>query len=339
MFQINRCQECQYRGRGLEKVRCELTQVASRSEAWYLVGMDLIGPLDPPSARGHLYLLTMVDYFTKWCEAIPIASKDAKTVSWAVFHNVFRRFGPPARIITDNGREFCNEVKHSRYLNFRKKRFVFLLQINKEMNEILGVKHARIRPHHPQANGMIERKNREIKELVARQQVDNDKNHIFFRKMGFAVKRAGPDWDIGISRTLMELNITKRRPTGFSPFELMHTWKFRINTNEKDDALDNVIETMDAADQSAESAFDDACVRMVERYERVHELVRKEAEQNIIKEKGRQKRDYHSRHLGDQVELQVGERSLIAKRFLISLIYFIFSFLNMHTFFRKSGSV
>ena len=153
--------------------------------------------------------------------------------------------------------------------------------------------------------------------------------------MGFAVKRAGPDWDIGISRTLMELNITKRRPTGFSPFELMHTWKFRINTNEKDDALDNVIETMDAADQSAESAFDDACVRMVERYERVHELVRKEAEQNIIKEKGRQSR----RHLGDQVELQVGKGSLIAKRFLISLIYFIFSFLNMHTFFRKSGSV
>ena len=89
---------------------------------------------------------------------------------------------------------------------------------------------------------------------------------------------------------------------------------------------------MDAADQSAESAFDDACVRMVERYERVHELVRKEAEQNIIKEKGRQKRDYHSRHLGDQVELQVGKGSLIAKRFLISLIYFFVKQVFEHRF-------
>ena len=35
------------------------------------------------------------------------------------------------------------------------------------MNGILGVEHSRIRPHHPQANGMIERKNREIKELFA----------------------------------------------------------------------------------------------------------------------------------------------------------------------------
>ena len=84
--------------------------------------------------------------------------------------------------------------------------------------------------------------------------------------MGFAVKRAGCDWYVGVSRILMEMNITKKRPTGFLPFELMHTWKFRMNTKEKDDALDNVIETMDAADQSAESAFDDACVRMVERF-------------------------------------------------------------------------
>ena len=59
----------------------------------------------------------------------------------------------------------------------------------------------------------------------------------------------------------------------------------------EDDALENVIEAMDAADQPAESVFDDGYVRMVQRFERVHELVRKEAEQNIIKEKGHQKRD------------------------------------------------
>ena len=66
--------------------------------------------------------------------------------------------------------------------------------------------------------------------------------------MGSAVKRAASDCDVGDSRILTEMNITKKKPTGFSPCELMHTWKFRMNTNEEDDALDDVIETRDAAD-------------------------------------------------------------------------------------------
>ncbi|VDD78832.1 unnamed protein product, partial [Mesocestoides corti] len=41
-----------------------------------LVGLDLMGPL-PQTANGYRYILVMVDYFTKWANAIPLRKADA----------------------------------------------------------------------------------------------------------------------------------------------------------------------------------------------------------------------------------------------------------------------
>ena len=38
-------------------------------------GIDFIGPLNPPSIAGHSYILTIMDYFTKWVEVIPTKEK------------------------------------------------------------------------------------------------------------------------------------------------------------------------------------------------------------------------------------------------------------------------
>lgn len=35
--------------------------------------MDIIGPINPPSIRGHRYILTATDYFSKWAEAVALA--------------------------------------------------------------------------------------------------------------------------------------------------------------------------------------------------------------------------------------------------------------------------
>jgi hypothetical protein len=34
--------------------------------------MDMIDKINPPSSKGHQYILTIKDYFTKWVEAIPM---------------------------------------------------------------------------------------------------------------------------------------------------------------------------------------------------------------------------------------------------------------------------
>ena len=70
--------------------------------------MDLIGPLTT-TKRGNKYILTFIDYFSKWPEAIPLQSKEACEVLRALAE-IFARNGSPSRIITDNGGEFTSEV-------------------------------------------------------------------------------------------------------------------------------------------------------------------------------------------------------------------------------------
>jgi len=43
-------------------------------EKW---GLDFIGPINPPSSAGHVFILIATNYFRKWSEAIPLKnSKD-----------------------------------------------------------------------------------------------------------------------------------------------------------------------------------------------------------------------------------------------------------------------
>jgi hypothetical protein len=43
-------------------------------------GMDMIGKINPPSSKGHQYILAITDCFTKWVEAIPMKSVTSKDV-------------------------------------------------------------------------------------------------------------------------------------------------------------------------------------------------------------------------------------------------------------------
>ncbi|GFW59542.1 hypothetical protein TNCV_3221941 [Trichonephila clavipes] len=42
--------------------------------------MDLIGPIDPPSSKGHKYILCLVDQHTRWGEVVPLTSLSAKVL-------------------------------------------------------------------------------------------------------------------------------------------------------------------------------------------------------------------------------------------------------------------
>ena len=52
---------------------------------WHHIGIDFIGPLSPASEQGSRYILTISDYFSKWVEAIPTATKHAAVVAAALF--------------------------------------------------------------------------------------------------------------------------------------------------------------------------------------------------------------------------------------------------------------
>lgn len=77
-------------------------------QVWYLVGVDLIGPFQS-TPEGFRYVLTMTDYFSKYVEAIPIKDKSAQSVARGIY-KIYCRHGAPVHIISDQGREFINQV-------------------------------------------------------------------------------------------------------------------------------------------------------------------------------------------------------------------------------------
>ncbi|GFS96653.1 retrovirus-related Pol polyprotein from transposon opus [Trichonephila clavipes] len=69
-----------------------------------VVHIDLIEKL-PPS-EGMQYCLTCIDRFSCWMEAIPIPEITAEIVGRAFYEKWICRFGVPAKLITDQGRQF-----------------------------------------------------------------------------------------------------------------------------------------------------------------------------------------------------------------------------------------
>ena len=71
--------------------------------------MDMIGQINPPSSKGHQWVLAVTDYFTKWVEAVPMRSVASKDVISFVKEHIIHRFGIPQTITTDGGSVFISE--------------------------------------------------------------------------------------------------------------------------------------------------------------------------------------------------------------------------------------
>ena len=74
-------------------------------EPFERVSIDITGP-HPRSLKGHVFLLTVMNHFTKWAEAVPRRNHTVPTVVRAPMVNVFSRFGVPLQLLSDRGSEF-----------------------------------------------------------------------------------------------------------------------------------------------------------------------------------------------------------------------------------------
>ena len=106
------------------------------------IHVDLVGPL--PYSRGHTHLLTVIDRFTRWPEAIPLAQTDTASIGRAFALHWVARFGEPESITSDKGPQFTSEIWRA-------------------LTESLGVKIHHTTAYHPQANGLVERFHRSLK--------------------------------------------------------------------------------------------------------------------------------------------------------------------------------
>ena len=103
----------------------------------------LVGSFD--NSQGFSHVLTIIDRYSRWPEAIPISDTAAPTVARAFYNNWICRYpGAPTTITTDQGAQFESRL------------FIELLLI-------LGINRVRTTSYHPASNGMVEHLYSDIK--------------------------------------------------------------------------------------------------------------------------------------------------------------------------------
>ena len=70
--------------------------------------IDFMRPF--PNSFENQYTLVIVNYASKWVEAIPSKMNDNKVVVKLLKENIFSDFGTPQAIISDNDSHFCNRT-------------------------------------------------------------------------------------------------------------------------------------------------------------------------------------------------------------------------------------
>jgi hypothetical protein len=73
------------------------------------VHVDLVGPL-PKSADGYRYQFTMVDRSSQWLEVTPLKSMAAEDCVAALISTSVSKFGVPAVLTSDQGRQFTSSL-------------------------------------------------------------------------------------------------------------------------------------------------------------------------------------------------------------------------------------
>ena len=73
--------------------------------------IDFVGPINPPGKRtGARYIITAVDYLTRWVEAAPVKDYSAVTTVQFIFKNIITRFGCSCILMNDQGTHFLNQT-------------------------------------------------------------------------------------------------------------------------------------------------------------------------------------------------------------------------------------
>ena len=119
--------------------------IAIPDSRFYHIHLDIVGPLLP--CQGYRYLLTMIDRFTRWPEAVPIADISADTVVRSFFSGWVSRFGAPAIVTTDRGSQFES-------------------QLFRALTNLVGCERTRTTAYHLASNGMIERWHLSLKTAI-----------------------------------------------------------------------------------------------------------------------------------------------------------------------------
>jgi hypothetical protein len=107
---IDQCEPCQTTPDKGKPPDGTITGLQITSGSSQRIHNDLFGPLQN-SERGNMYILVIMDAFTKMAQLTPLNGKDATTVTKAMMDYMYT-FGVPHTIVTDQGPEFVSQMQN-----------------------------------------------------------------------------------------------------------------------------------------------------------------------------------------------------------------------------------
>jgi transposase InsO family protein len=157
--------------------------VSTATRPWQTVSIDIVST-GTKSSEGHSYILTVLDTFTRYVQAIPLKRANAKEIGGALFSHLFCAFGKPDRFHSDEGTEFVNEAMQ-------------------KMCTLWGITWSSTGGYQPQANPV-------------------ERFHRFLNSgMTMLSDRFGADWPQFLPAVVFTYNASTNDATGFSPHELV----------------------------------------------------------------------------------------------------------------------
>ena len=141
---VRQCELCQRSKGNVHKVLTRPMDMPTRP--WSHVHFDHIGPL-PTTDNGNMYILTVVDRFTRYAEAFPVKDITTEETAKILVDKIICRYGLPDVVGSDRGPVMVGLV-----LN--------------QVFKILGVKRVKTSAHHPQSNGVVEIFNKTLKQSL-----------------------------------------------------------------------------------------------------------------------------------------------------------------------------
>jgi len=173
------CPECAAFHRGPTPKTSALQQMVVGAP-FERVGIDLTGP-HPRSQNGFIYILTYVDHFSKWAEAVPLRNKETATAADALVDKIFTRIGLPLQLLSDQGKEFDSCLMH-------------------ELCNRLEISKIRTSAYKPSTNGITERFHRTLNNM-----------------MGRVVSEHQRDWCKRLPFIMAAYRAAQHESTGYSP--------------------------------------------------------------------------------------------------------------------------
>ncbi|GBN27531.1 Transposon Ty3-I Gag-Pol polyprotein [Araneus ventricosus] len=177
--------ECQRRKSVPQKPPGLLTPIPPATVPFQRVGIDLLGRF-PKSTRGNKWIIVCTDYLSRFAVTKALPTAEAQEVAQFMMEEIVLKHGAPRVIITDRGK-------------------VFQSKLVTEINRLCNSRHKMTTGYHPQTNGLTERFNKTLADMLSMYVGVEQKN-----------------WDDILPFVTFAYNTAKQETTGFTPFYLLH---------------------------------------------------------------------------------------------------------------------